>query len=199
MALSRVNSKMVGAGDVSNAEHAYLNSVTSNVQTQIDGAGGGAWAVKTSGTFSAASSLGITGISKWTRIFLYNLRSSGGDLMFRTSSDNGSSYDSGGSDYQYYRHQNGFEGNSANQSQISTAGEAYSSTSQDDAMVILDIPNPTGTSPTLIKWELIHNDDASIFHRFGMGVRSSAADVDAIQISTPSGNITGSYIVTELN
>ena len=199
MALSRVNSKMVGAGDVSNAEHAYLNSVTSNVQTQIDGAGGGAWAVKTSGTFSAASSLGITGISKWTRIFLYNLRSSSGDLMFRTSSDNGSSYDSGGSDYQYYRHQNGFEGNSANQSQISTAGEAYSSTSQDDAMVILDIPNPTGTSPTLIKWELIHNDDASIFHRFGMGVRSSAADVDAIQISTPSGNITGSYIDTELN
>ena len=39
MALSRINSSMVGAGDVSNTEHAYLNSVTSNVQTQIDGAG----------------------------------------------------------------------------------------------------------------------------------------------------------------
>ena len=176
-----------------------LTSTGAGSPPAFEDASGGAWAVKTSGTFSAASSLGITGISKWTRIFLYNLRSSGGDLMFRTSSDNGSSYDSGGSDYQYYRHQNGFEGNSANQSQISTVGEAYSSTSQDDAMVILDIPNPTGTSPTLIKWELIHNDDASIFHRFGMGVRSSAADVDAIQISTPSGNITGSYIVTELN
>ena len=176
-----------------------LTSTGAGSPPAFEDASGGAWAVKTRGTFSAAISLGITGISKWTRIFLYNLRSSSGDLMFRTSSDNGSSYDSGGSDYQYYRHQNGFEGNSANQSQISTAGEAYSSTSQDDAMVILDIPNPTGTSPTLIKWELIHNDDASIFHRFGMGVRSSAADVDAIQISTPSGNITGSYIVTELN
>ena len=39
MALSRINSSMVGAGDVSNTEHAYLNSVTSNVQTQIDEVG----------------------------------------------------------------------------------------------------------------------------------------------------------------
>lgn len=40
MALSRINSSMIGAGDVSNDEHSYLNSVTSNVQTQIDGVGG---------------------------------------------------------------------------------------------------------------------------------------------------------------
>ena len=40
MALSRINSSMIGAGDVSNTEHAYLNSVSSNVQTQIDGVGG---------------------------------------------------------------------------------------------------------------------------------------------------------------
>ncbi len=39
MALSRINSNMVGAGDVSNTEHAYLNSISSNVQTQIAGAG----------------------------------------------------------------------------------------------------------------------------------------------------------------
>jgi hypothetical protein len=36
MALSRINSSMIGAGDVSNTEHAYLNSVSSNVQTQIN-------------------------------------------------------------------------------------------------------------------------------------------------------------------
>jgi len=40
MALSRINSSMIGAGDVSNTEHAYLNSLTSNVQTQIAGVGG---------------------------------------------------------------------------------------------------------------------------------------------------------------
>ena len=36
-----VDSAKIGAGDVSNAEHAYLNSVSSNVQTQISAAGGG--------------------------------------------------------------------------------------------------------------------------------------------------------------
>jgi hypothetical protein len=34
-----IDSAKIGAGDVSNSEHAFLNSVTSNVQTQIDGAG----------------------------------------------------------------------------------------------------------------------------------------------------------------
>jgi len=36
-----IDSVKIGAGDVTNSEHAFLNSVTSNVQTQIDGAGGG--------------------------------------------------------------------------------------------------------------------------------------------------------------
>ena len=35
-----IDSVKIGAGDVSNTEHAFLNSVTSNVQTQISGAGG---------------------------------------------------------------------------------------------------------------------------------------------------------------
>jgi len=38
MAINKINSNMIGAGDVSNAEHAYLNSVTSNIQTQISNA-----------------------------------------------------------------------------------------------------------------------------------------------------------------
>ena len=35
-----IDSAKIGAGDVSNTEHAYLNSVSSNVQTQISAAGG---------------------------------------------------------------------------------------------------------------------------------------------------------------
>jgi len=35
-----IDSAKIGAGDVSNTEHAYLNSVSSNVQTQIAAAGG---------------------------------------------------------------------------------------------------------------------------------------------------------------
>jgi len=37
---SLIPSPMIGAGDVSNAEHAFLNSVTSNIQTQVSAAGG---------------------------------------------------------------------------------------------------------------------------------------------------------------
>ena len=40
MAINKINSNMIGAGDVSNAEHAYLNSVTSNVMAPLD------WALK---------------------------------------------------------------------------------------------------------------------------------------------------------
>ena len=46
-----VDSAKIGAGDVSNAEHAYLNSVSSNVQTQISAAGG-AWTFISSVTAS---------------------------------------------------------------------------------------------------------------------------------------------------
>lgn len=34
-----IDSAKIGAGDVSNTEHAFLNSISSNVQTQIAGAG----------------------------------------------------------------------------------------------------------------------------------------------------------------
>jgi len=40
MSTTRIPSDMVGAGDVSDTEHAYLNSLTANVQTAIDAAGG---------------------------------------------------------------------------------------------------------------------------------------------------------------
>ncbi len=62
MALSRINSSMIGAGDVSNTEHAYLNSVTSNVQTQIDGAGR-SWARSTNQTVSSNTSGVLTKIT----------------------------------------------------------------------------------------------------------------------------------------
>tara|TARA_R100001463_G_scaffold119545_1_gene175438 strand:+ start:781 stop:1422 length:642 start_codon:yes stop_codon:yes gene_type:complete len=59
MALSRINSSMIGAGDVSNTEHAYLNSVSSNVQTQIEGA----WSYVSTATASSASSVEFTNMA----------------------------------------------------------------------------------------------------------------------------------------
>jgi hypothetical protein len=164
----------------------------------------GAWAVKTSGTVSSVANLDITGISKWTQIRLFNMRltSGSGDVFFRTSSNNGSSFDSGSSDYDYSRDQIGFQGTTQNASSVSTVGQPYSSTTEDDCMIIVDIPNPTGTSYTIFKWQMIHadgGDSAPTLYRFGMGIRASSADVDAFQIGVASGAFSASYIVTELN
>ena len=48
-----IDSAKIGAGDVSNTEHAYLNSISSNIQTQVSAAGGftpGASVYRNSGT-----------------------------------------------------------------------------------------------------------------------------------------------------
>ena len=100
MALSRVNSKMVGAGDVSNAEHAYLNSVTSNVQTQIDGAGGGSW-TKITSTVASDSSTSIefiSGIDSTYATYVVvasdiHLATANQGINFQVSTDAGSSWD----------------------------------------------------------------------------------------------------------
>ena len=58
-----IDSAKIGAGDVSNTEHAFLNSITSNVQTQISGAGG-QYAISTGSLdVSSASATTITGVS----------------------------------------------------------------------------------------------------------------------------------------
>ena len=130
------------------------------------------------------------------------LPSGSGDVFFRTSSDNGSSFDSGASDYDYSRDQIGFQGRTQNANSVNTSGQPYSSTTEDDCMIIVDIPNPTGTSYTIFKWQMIHadgGDTAPTLYRFGMGIRASSADVDAFQIGVTSSSFSASYIVTELN
>jgi hypothetical protein len=58
---SLIPSPMIGAGDVSNTEHAFLNSLSSNVQTQI-AAAGGAWTLIGTSVASSSATLDITGL-----------------------------------------------------------------------------------------------------------------------------------------
>ena len=67
-----IDSVKIGAGDVSNTEHAYLNSISSNVQTQIAGVGAGV----TLGTTVASTSgtaIDFTGIPAGTKRISLNL------------------------------------------------------------------------------------------------------------------------------
>ena len=173
-----------------------LTSTGAGSPPAFEDASGGAWAVKTSGSVSNASALDITGISKYTIIYLTNVRTSS-DVQFRTSTEGGSSFDAGASDYNTRRQ--AYDTTTNDQPQISTVGEAYSDTSEDDCAIIVTLPRPAGTSQTLLKWEMIHNNNTSLYYRFGFGLRKSAADVDAVRIMGNSGNITASYVVVELN
>jgi len=79
---SLIPSPMIGAGDVSNAEHAFLNSVTSNVQTQISAAGGG-YTSEALVSLTSGATKDITIASGVTSIVIhFNLISSnGGDSI----------------------------------------------------------------------------------------------------------------------
>lgn len=76
------------------------NVLTSNGSSWASAAGGGAWTVKSSGTLTTASTLEVTGITGTTMIFLNLEQSAATDsILMRTSSDGGTTYDSGASDY----------------------------------------------------------------------------------------------------
>jgi len=119
-------------------------------------------------------------------------------LWVRTSTDGGSSYDAGGSDYNW----GGFGGNAsfvedAADGQFAATGNGTSaastigSTSTESGVSgTLQLFGPHTTSFTHIQSNLtFHNASAALTHADFGGARVSAADVDGFQILFESGNI----------
>ena len=71
--------------------------------SNLTGLSAGAWSVKSSGTATNVATLEFTGITKTTRVLLTNFSPavSPTNVGVRTSSNGGTSYDVGGSDYRY--------------------------------------------------------------------------------------------------
>ena len=113
-------------------------------------------------------------------------------LAIRTSTDNGSSYDSGVSDYQYVYSR--IAGTTA-QVVDAAASEIILLTPQGNASNEtlsgnLNIFNPSSTSYTQVHYDgTMINDTGEMRLVSASGQRNSAADVDAIQIFFTSGNI----------
>ena len=238
MALSRVNSKMVGAGDVSNAEHAYLNSVSSNIQTQVtnaaatpalpavgssgnvltsDGsnwastapAGGGATALIARNTFTNATTVSITSgfngnvYDSYRLIIRTNMAANGNVCAIRTSSDGGSSYDSGGSDYQNpYRASNGAGADGSGANSLSLHGNNLDNYL--GANLVSDITiaqaHETGKYTIFFINSMYYADDGNASQlnatraEFRAGVRASTTAINAIQLFNFGGTThTGSY------
>lgn len=153
------------------------------------------------GSISAAATFEITDLS--SDYFMYELvfdnlqpATDAVTLLLRTSTDNGSSYDSGASDYAYM----GFSGALANtyagaNDQAHTSifigpANLWGSASNEHVSGSIRIYNPSAANYTHIKYDLaMAFSTGSQYNSGGMGARLSAADVDAIQILFSSGNI----------
>jgi hypothetical protein len=169
-----------------------------------DAGGGGATSLITRATFSTASTVDITGFSSGTydsyEILMQCLKSDDNDAMqLRTSTNGGSSYDGGSSNYQYQAvtAQGGSTGNSGSTSatDIELSGGGLGNAANENMIIQLILNRPDDARHTHILWRLsAHNDSANPKFVSGGGFRAAASDVDAIQIRPSGGTITGSYV-----
>jgi hypothetical protein len=150
-------------------------------------------------TASSSSSIDFTGLSTSYRDFILEISNlvpatDTADLYMRTSTDNGSTYDSGASAYQWSR------------MSVSSGGTTSGAGSTGDSKIVLatntgnstrecvsgtiTIHNPQGTTGTHITWEnTIYSATPTFFTTRGGAFRDASADVDAIRIIMSSGNI----------
>lgn len=183
---------MTGSGGLSTSGAG--NTVT------VDGSGlNGKLILITSSTASGDASICFTDLSSSYFMYVVVLdmvicATDTDNLCLRTSTDNGSSYDSGSSDYTYNAVTIDYNEN------VAIAGDADDSEielirscgtgSNEFCTGLVYLMNPSGTTYTNIMWEFYcRKSDAIPYYIKGRGARLSAADVDAVQFFMSSGNI----------
>lgn len=123
-------------------------------------------------------------------------------LYLRTSSDSGSTWDSGGSDYGY-----AYQGNRTNNTTFGGGAEVSaaviteaigSATSEDGVSGVIRINGPHLAKRTMATFQVMY-DNPDAFNRqdyvTGGFIRKSSADVDGVQVYFSSGNIESGTIV----
>ena len=129
----------------------------------------------------------------------YIAATDGTSILLTTSTDGGSSYDSGAGNYRYGEESTGTDGNSASNGSDSATGitiftDAYANSSHPTNFIV-DIYKPSdASSRTVIGWKgHAEGDNGSTNRGFvfkGVGCRLATADVDAVRFASSSGNIT---------
>jgi hypothetical protein len=140
-------------------------------------------------------------------IFLNNIVPATDDTQFymRTSTNGGSSYDSGATDYVWTNYS--FSSSEGGPTSASN-GAAQIGIGTDDAVAKLSsdagasasyriyLPNRTTSNKCLVQWSGGNvGTSNNAFVTIGTGFRNSAADVDAVRFLMSSGNITLNYAV----
>jgi hypothetical protein len=161
----------------------------------------GAMTLISSATASASSSITFTGLSStyssYIVFFIAVIPATDNvDFYFRTSTNNGSSYDSGASDYLWAHNGAGAQNatsNSTGDTAINLTGTDVNQDLDSSGLYTgyINIYRPSAADRCLVEWCAAKTEaNTSMITQRGCGARNTAADVDAIQFLTSSGNIT---------
>lgn len=173
----------------------------STLPTWQDAAGGGgAWEYVSTSTASSSSTIEFTGLSSsyiMYKVIMTDVHPASDfpDFWFRTSTDNGSTWDSGSSDYGFRLNVESWAGGAVAVSNSSTSrihlARELGTGANENLNGIVYIFNPSGTEETQIQFQTSYRDwNSGVFWTaHGAGVRLSAADVDGIQFLMSGGNI----------
>ena len=189
---------------VGTATH-VLTSNGAGAAPTFQAAAGGAWSVITHTVASSASTISFTGFDSSTygayQVFWrYTPGTDNSRLYLRTSSNGGSSYDSGATDYRYAMtsvndtESSGSITKSTGNEYITLQGASGGNASGEHNMGYLFIVNPNAAVNCYINFLTSNQwDDVKWAYTVGGAMRASAADVDAIQLYPNSGTATGEF------
>lgn len=180
---------------------ATQQSIKAYVDTSV---GSPDWELISSATASSSSAITFTGLS--STYFMYVVvmadiipATDNTILRLRTSTDGGTTYDSGASDYSWAASINFVSSgdvpgvsNEGNFNDTSITLQAANGTvAGETTSGILYLFNVAGTNFTYCNYDMMATNSFGTVARYpGGGVRQSAADVDAIEFTLSSGNIT---------
>ncbi len=113
------------------------------------------------------------------------------DLLMRTSTNGGSSYDSGGTDYKWEVHEGSITDNGTGNSsiQINGANTIGSASTEHGINGTIKVNGPHLAKDTMFHYHSGHQRGTDTVAAHGAGFRSSAADVDAVRFLMSSGNL----------
>lgn len=120
-------------------------------------------------------------------------------LRLQTSNDNGSSFDSGASDYNYSGSDHGATGfadlYAANNSHISLGGQPLGNAAGETLSGVIRLINPMNSAGrTVVQWDLHAINQTGInVHLLGSGQRQADEANDAFRLQMSAGNLSGNY------
>ena len=172
-----------------------------SVKAYVDAAGGGSdFVLLSTATASASATIDITldaGYIDYLVIFSDMIPSTDSvDICFRTSTDAGSNFDSGASDYHYTLVR--AASSNANVTGAGSTGIAsmrlalyVGGAANESSSGWVKIHNPAAATYTKVTSQMLYQDtEGNDGQSWAAGSRRSAADVDAIQFLFSAGNIT---------